>query len=843
MQRDLTPAMRQYLEIKGRYPDCILFFRMGDFYEMFFEDAVLASQILEIALTTREKGKERPIPMCGVPYHAAAPYIAKLIEHGHKVALCEQVEDPRQARGIVRREVVRVITPGMVVEEENLPEGENNYLMSLFPDRGGFGLCFFDLSTGEFKGCLLQDEDLLGAEIRRNRPKEALLPEGEEGWGRTLRGLVPSLLVNFRPVGDFVPLPDPSIPEGLPEALGAAAAAVLHYVRSTQRERPGHIRPLSPYEVQGYLVLDETTQRNLELFETSRGSGTSLFRVLDRTATSMGRRRLRQWLNYPLRDVEAIRRRQEAVEELKERPFEREGLKELLKGMVDLERLSARLALRRANPRDLVALKETLSRLPGLRSALGAFEAPLLREILLKLDPSEEVVESISRALVEDPPAVITEGGIIRDGYHRELDELRAISREGKGWIARLEARERQRTGIQNLKVGYNQVFGYYIEVTRANLHLVPPDYIRKQTLTGAERFVTPELKEYENKVLGAEERIKALEYRLFCDLREELASEVRRFQGIADGLSSLDCLLSLAEVASSNDYVRPEVDEGPEIRITEGRHPVLEVTLPEPFVPNDTLLDEENQLLIITGPNMAGKSTYIRQVALIVIMAQMGSFVPAREARVGVVDRVFTRVGASDDISRGESTFMVEMKETATILKEATPRSLVILDEIGRGTSTYDGLSIAWAVAEHLHDVNRSKTLFATHYHELTELASSKRRVKNYHIAVKELRGEVVFLRELRPGGTSRSYGIQVARLAGLPREVIERAKEVLLELEGEGMKGPRFIKRGEPWQLPLFAPRESEVLKELREIDPDGLTPLQALELLYRWKKLEDR
>ncbi len=843
---DLTPAMKQYLEIKARYPDCILLFRMGDFYEMFFEDALLASQILEIALTTRDKGKEDPIPMCGVPYRAVAPYIAKLLEHGHKVAICEQVEDPRQAKGIVKREVVRVITPGMVVEEENLPEGGNNYLLSLYPKGGRIALAFFDLSTGEFRGCVLEEKGLLWAELRRNVPREALLPEGEERWRKAIQEALGGILVNVLPEDDFSVLSDPLLPEDLPEVLRAAGAAVLRYVRSTQKLDPAHVHPLTPYEVEHYLVLDETTQRNLELFESPRG-GTSLFQILDRTVTSMGRRKLRHWLSYPLRDLVDIRRRQEAIEELKDRPFERGTLREVLKGLVDVERLSARLALGRATPRDLAALRELLERLPQLRGELEAFQAPLLREIALQIQPPQGVAELLQKALVEDPPAVSTEGGIIRDGFHPELDELRSISREGKGWIARLEARERQRTGIQSLKVGYNQVFGYYIEVTKPNLHLVPPDYIRKQTLTGAERFITPELKEYENKVLGAEERIRNLEYQLFCELREAVASRIRELQEVAAGIAQLDCLAALAEVAARNHYVRPVVDEGDEIDIVEGRHPVIEQTSPEPFVPNDAHLDAEgHQVLIITGPNMAGKSTYIRQVALLVIMAQMGSFVPAKEAKMGVVDRIFTRVGASDDISRGESTFMVEMKETATILKEATPRSLVILDEIGRGTSTYDGLSIAWAVAEHLHDVNRSKTLFATHYHELTELSSSRPRVKNFHIAVKEYRGEVVFLRELRPGGISRSYGIQVAKLAGLPEGVIQRAKEVLLELEKRtrdegGRPGFARGRKGEHLQLDLFAPKPSKVLEELKGLDPDRLTPLEALQIIYRWKEME--
>lgn len=829
--------MKQYLEIKRQYPDCILFFRMGDFYEMFFEDARTASRILEIALTSREKGEREKVPMCGIPYHAASPYIAKLLQHGYKVAICEQVEDPRAARGIVRREVVRVITPGMAVEEESLGD-ENNYLMALCEEEGSYALGFLDLSTGDFKGCLLEGRELLEGEITKNSPREALLPAEMKAMGKYLEKLFPWMLINYLPVEYFdAQGVERFSEESPPPPLQRAAGAILRYVLETQKVEPAHIRPLEVYRTEQYLILDETTQRNLELFSPLRGSGRkgSLLGVLDRTVTAMGRRRLRQWLAYPLRDLVEIGRRLEAVASLKEAPLERDTLRELLEGVSDIERLNARLALGRANPRELVALKESLERVPEIRERLLSFGSDLLQEIAQGLDPLEEVVQKIRERIVDDPPATVTEGGIIRDGYHQELDELRSISREGKGWIAKLEAEERRRTGIPSLKVGYNQVFGYYIEVTRPNLPLVPEDYVRKQTLKGAERFITPKLKEYERKVLGAEERIKALEYELFFRLREELMAYCPRIQGLARRLSELDVLISLAQVAEENRYVRPSLTEEDRIEIKEGRHPVIEqMDLPEPFVPNDALLDQQNRILIITGPNMAGKSTYIRQVALIVIMAQMGSFVPAKEAEVGLVDRIFTRVGASDNIARGESTFMVEMKETAAILQGATPRSLVILDEIGRGTSTFDGLSIAWAVAEYLHDVKGPKVLFATHYHELTELASRLPGVKNYHIAVREWKGEVVFLRQLLPGGMSRSYGIQVARLAGLPQEVIGRAKEVLSELE----KG-EVRRRREELQLSLFVPQESPVIRELKRIDPDRLTPLEALELLYRWKR----
>ncbi|UCC66154.1 MAG: DNA mismatch repair protein MutS, partial [Deltaproteobacteria bacterium] len=635
------------------------------------------------------------------------------------------------------------------------------------------------------------------------------------------------------------------------ETLHAAAAA-LHYVHEAQKTDVGHIKPLSLYRVEDYMILDETTQRNLELFTSLGGRGRrgALLPVLDETLTSMGGRRLRGWLSYPLMDVGEIQRRLDAVAQLKETPLVRAELREFLDGVYDLERLNARVTMGRCNPRDMVALKATVKVIPRIKEKLEDFLSPLLNEIRGDLDELREVVRWIEEAIVEDPPLTLTEGGIIRDGYDKELDELRGISRDGKGWIARLEVQERKRTGISSLKVRYNQVFGYYIEVTKANLHLVPEDYIRKQTLTNAERFITPQLKEYESKVLGAEERLKSLEYELFRRLRERVAEQNRRIQGSASALATLDALLSLAEVADKYGYNKPRITEGDEIVIVEGRHPVLDrMGHLEPFVPNDARLDcGENQLIIITGPNMAGKSTYIRQVALIVLMAQMGGFVPAKEADIGLVDRIFTRVGASDNLAMGESTFMVEMRETADILKDATPRSLVVLDEIGRGTSTFDGLSIAWAVAEYLHDRRGPKTLFATHYHELTELAMTKARVKNYNVAVSEWNGEIIFLRRIVEGGTSRSYGIQVARLAGLPDDVIERAKEVLANLEkGElDEKGlPRLARSQggqgdqERGQLSLFRGSDTLMYRELEGIDPERLTPLEALQLIHQWKK----
>ncbi len=861
---NLTPMMRQYLRIKGEHQDCILFFRMGDFYEMFFEDAKIASKILEITLTSREKGDRDKIPLCGVPCHAAAPYIAKLIEKGYKVAICEQVGDAKDSKGPVGREVTQVVTPGMVVEGENLKEKENNFLMSLCRGERGYGLAFLDLSTGDFKGFQVKGEGLLLSEVTKNSPREVLIPEDlkEVALLEDLRREFPSMLVNYLPDAYFRPSAKGDqtddfigglIPSGVMDEPLHAAVAALQYVHETQKTDVGHIKPLSIYRVEDYMILDETTQRNLELFTSLGGRvrGGTLLGVLDETKTAMGGRRLREWLSYPLMDVGGIEGRLEAVAQLKEAPLVRAEFREFLEDVYDLERLNARVTMGRANPRDLVALKTTLKVIPKIKEGLSDFTSQLVKEIRENLDELGEVVGWIEDAIVDNPPPALTEGGIIRDGYEKELDELRGISRDGKGWIARLEIKERQRTGIPSLKVRYNQVFGYYIEVTKANLKLVPEDYIRKQTLTNAERFITPQLKEYENKVLGAEERIKSLEYELFRRLRERVAGQNRRIQGTASALATHDALLSLAEVADKYGYTRPRITVGDEIVIVEGRHPVVErMGHLEPFVPNDTRSDcGESQLIIITGPNMAGKSTYIRQVALIVLMAQMGGFVPAQESTIGIVDRIFTRVGASDNLAMGESTFMVEMRETADILKEATPRSLVILDEIGRGTSTFDGLSIAWAVAEYLHDSKGPKALFATHYHELTELAMTKHRVRNYNVAVSEWNEEIIFLRRIVEGGTSRSYGIQVARLAGLPEEVVERAKEVLAnlekgELDEEGLPRLAHSKRVEgnqdKGQLSLFGGRDGLLYRELEGIDLDRLTPLEAFHLLYKWKKI---
>jgi DNA mismatch repair protein MutS len=854
--KPLTPMIKQYLQIKSQYPDAILFFRMGDFYEMFFEDARVGSRELDIALTSRDKGQKDSVPLCGVPHFAAETYISKLLQKGYKVALCDQVEDPRLAKGIVKREVIRVFTPGLVTDAIQLGTGENNYLMAFCAEGEVFGLAFLDISTGELKACQTSGFEPFLSEALRNEPKEILsLKRFQEhpcfeGFKKSFgNGLITYL---EDPRFDAIP----SFDEILQKAPLAAhaVALVLHYAEENQKKPLSHIRPLSFYRVQDFMVIDEVTKRNLELTQSlfEQGKRGSLFWVLDETITLMGSRTLKQWLNYPLLDTEEIKSRLEGVSELKEKKIERKQLRESLRGIQDIERLTSRIFLGHANARDLIGLKNSLKNLPTLKNNLQPFIAPILREFNSEIENFDDLDQLLESSIVENPPLTIKEGGIIKANYDKELDGLREIGREGKGWILQLEAGERKKTGISSLKVRYNQVFGYYIEVTKSNLHLVPDHYIRKQTLVNAERFITPELKEFETKVLGAEEAICQLEYRLFEEIRKRVSDDTPRLQKTASAIAIIDILGSMAEIADRYDYVQPVVDEGDEIMIRDGRHPVLErMGLSERFVPNDTQMNtQEHQLLIITGPNMAGKSTYLRQVALIVLMAQMGCYVPASEAKIGVVDRVFTRIGALDNITRGQSTFMVEMMETARILNQATSRSLVVLDEIGRGTSTFDGLSIAWAVAEYLHDHPslRPKTLFATHYHELTELALTKERVKNYNVAVKEWGGEIIFLRKIVEGGTNRSYGIQVARLAGLPQKVVDRAKEILSNLEkGEldAMGMPKIAttkmaasKPKPPLQPSLFVQPDA-IRSELKRIKTDRLTPLEALNVLDELKK----
>ncbi|MBN2439020.1 MAG: DNA mismatch repair protein MutS [Deltaproteobacteria bacterium] len=864
---DLSPAMRQYLEVKERYPDCILFFRMGDFYEMFFEDAVTASRVLEITLTSRNKNKEDAIPLCGVPYHAASAYIAKLTGKGFKVAVCEQMEDPKLAKGVVKREVIRVVTPGLVFDTENLNAKENNYLAALVVRENRFALAFVDISTGEFHVIEAGDREFFLVQTSGLAIRELLIAEdfcdgdlirifaGEEERCR-INSLSPD---RFDPVAAETLLRD-HFPEdklsGMAleshPATAAAAGAVLAYMTETQKDRLDHINELTWYESGAHLILDEVAKRTLELFATiaeGKKSG-SLFHVIDETVTSLGGRRLRWWMNHPLRDPLRIRERLAAVSEIREGHLLRESLRGILKSIYDLERLGSRIAVGLANGRDLTALRTSIQALPGLRDAIAGCEAPVLRAIREGIDEMPDLRELIESAIVDDPPLTIREGGIIREGYDPELDRLITIMRDGRKWIAALEEKERQRTGIHSLKVGFNSVFGYYIEVTKTNARLVPADYIRKQTLVNAERYINEELKGYEETVLHAEERRQAREYDLFIAIRSRIGGEIRRIQQTAARIADLDAVASLSEVAERYNYCCPVVDDEDAIVITDGRHPVVErLAGGTGFVPNDLLLDlEKNRFLIITGPNMAGKSTCIRQVALIVLMAQMGSFVPASRARIGVVDRIFTRIGAADSLARGQSTFMVEMNEVADILRHATKRSLIILDEVGRGTSTFDGLSIAWATAEYIHDAPSlgARTLFATHYHELTELSVTKEGVRNFNIAVREWGEKIIFLRKIMEGGSNRSYGIQVARLAGVPDEVIARAKEILRNLEkGEldeaGMpkiaRGRRTDKKNAN-QLSLFSGEGNVILDEIRSLDPLRLTPLDALQRLGDWK-----
>jgi DNA mismatch repair protein MutS len=869
---DLTPAMRQYAEMKERYPDCILFFRMGDFYEMFFEDAVTASRVLEITLTSRNKSSQDAIPLCGFPYHASSPYIAKLIEKGFKVAICEQVEDPRSAKGVVKRDVVRVVTPGLVLDTENLPAKENNFLAALAVREGRFGLAFVDISTGEFRVTEADDRELFRAETAGLEIRELIIAEDFRD-GELVRGLAGDeerCLINRFPSEKFAAeealiqlrnhFPEARLAEMAMDrhpAMAIAAGAVLGYMAETQKGRLGHINDLTWYESGAHLILDEVAKRNLELFATiveGKKAG-SLFHVLDQTVTSMGGRRLRWWLNCPLRDPGRIRERLAAVSEIREQHLLRESLRDALRSVHDLERLGSRIATGLANGRDLAALRTSLATLPAIRSFIRETQTPLLKAIYGGIDELPDLREMIERSIVDDPPLTLREGGIIREGVDPELDRLIAAMRDGKKWIAALEEKERRRTGIHSLKVGFNSVFGYYLEVTKTNAPMVPPDYIRKQTLVNAERYINEELKGYEETVLHAQERRQAREFDLFVEIRERIAGEIRRVQGTASRIADLDALASLAEVAERHNYCCPVVDEEDAIEITDGRHPVVErIQGGMGFVPNDVRLDlEKNRFLIITGPNMAGKSTFIRQVALIVLMAQMGSFVPAAGARIGVADRIFTRVGAADSLARGQSTFMVEMNEVADILSHATKRSLIILDEVGRGTSTFDGLSIAWAAAEYIHDAPRlgARTLFATHYHELTELAVTKEGVRNYNIAVREWGDKIIFLRKITEGGTNRSYGIQVARIAGVPGEVIARAKEILRNLEkGEfdevGMpkiaRGRKAV-RPQANQLSLFADEQDTVIRELGELDLMNLTPADAFQRLSNWKERLER
>ncbi|MGD8442563.1 MAG: DNA mismatch repair protein MutS [Desulfobacterales bacterium] len=857
-----TPMLKQYLSIKEQYPDAILFYRMGDFYEMFFEDAQVASPLLEIALTSRNKNDESPVPMCGFPHRAARSYIAKLIRHGYKVAVCDQVEDPAKAKGLVKRDVVRVITPGMIVENELLDERANNFVLAVDYKNDTFGIAYLDISTGTFRVAESMDTAAVVEEIRRVAPSEVLLGESSKNDAifsnitRVLSEVAISYLENKvfeyqrgyeRLTGQFKTVTLEGFGCENMKAAVCAAAAVVYYVRETQKQGIEHLTRIETYWLDNYLMVDDLSRQNLELFKNIR-TGTrkaTLLSVIDRTATAMGARLLANWLRYPLVDIDAIRLRHDAVQEVKENIQLRRSIREKLKSVYDIERIGSKIVMGQANARDLTALKRSLELLPGMWSLLAELDTILFLPPP-GLDLLQSLVELIERSIREDAPPTIHEGGIIKTGYQKELDELVQISRDAKDWLARLESREKEATGISTLKVRFNKVFGYFLEVSKARSDAVPDHYIRKQTLVNSERYITEELKSFEMKVLGADDQRAALEYRIFCEIRDQVVDNHQHIQKVARFLARIDCLMDLAEIADHNDFHRPEMTTDGCIHIEDGRHPVVEKMITgERFVPNTVKLDDQdNQLLIITGPNMAGKSTVLRQVALVVIMAQMGSFVPAANASISITDRIFTRVGALDNLSHGQSTFMVEMEETANILNNATEKSLIIMDEIGRGTSTFDGLSIAWAVAEYLHDLNDRgvKTLFATHYHELTELSQTKPRVKNFNIVVKEWNDEIIFLRKLVEGGTNRSYGIQVARLAGIPPAVILRAKKILYNIEqgNYDSTGSAFlfrkeadVKRG-PVQLDLFRQTENPVIDMLSTADISRMTPLEALNFL---------
>ena len=848
----LTPMMHQYLEIKDRHRDAILFFRLGDFYEMFFEDAEKAAKVLDIALTSRNRSDGSPVPLCGVPHHAAAPYIGKLLSAGFKVAVCEQVEDPGAAKGVVQRQVVKVISPGTLTEGEGLDADVNNFLVAVTAAHDAYGLSFVDVTTGEFRFTQVKGYAAFTSELGRIQPRELLVPEARSDALSDLRRDYAHVHCTQGPESWFSDaavqrLQSAGAYEGPRDEwpLGVrAAGAILAYLEDRSPGAVPVLTALEPYRASQFLMLDESTQANLELLQSFDGGRRgSLLGVMEPARTAMGARELRKWILYPLLDERRIRQRQDAVEQFLNDPETRGRLRDALHHVQDLERLSGRIASRSATPRDAAAVKDTLLALDRVREEMGRCDSEMLVELRSGLRAAPEVVELVERAIVDEPPASLRGGGVIRPGFDGELDELSAVRSNATGWIAELQHRERQRTGIQSLKVRYNKVFGYYIEVTRANLASVPEDYLRKQTLVNGERFITPELKEYEARVLGSGEEILKIETRLFAGLLDRIAAHYPLLRESSLTLARLDALLALAETAESRRFVRPRVDSGLTLAMTAARHPAVEAALGRGgFVPNDCQLDSETtQIKLLTGPNMAGKSTYMRQVALVVVLAQMGSFVPADSAHVGLVDRLFTRFGATDALASGESTFMVEMKETARILRLATPRSLILLDEVGRGTSTFDGISIAWALAEFLHESpHRPRTLFATHYHELTALARTRERVKNFNFAVKEWQGEVIFLRTLKEGPASRSYGIQVAGLAGLPRPLIDRAKEILKNLEGEELNSwgqPRLAGAETPSkgvQLTLYEPRGDRLREKLQTMDTNVLTPLEALNVL---------
>ena len=871
MTEPSTPLMRQYAAIKKDHPTALLFFRLGDFYELFFDDAIVAARELQITLTSRNKERGVDIPMCGVPYHAAENYISKLIRKGFKVAICDQVEDPRVAKKLVRREVTRVVTPGTAADS-SLSSEENNFLAAVaqIDDRAGFAA--LDLSTGEFRATEFSGEGAarrIQEELSQLQPREVLYGSATPLFSanRSDNLAAPTVGKGFAetPLDNWIFAPDHAIPllenhfgvlslegfglAGRP-AAASAAGAILYYVRSTQRGKLDHVDRIGFYERQNCLVLDAVTVRNLELTEplfAGTDAGVTLFRSIDATVTPMGKRLLRSCLLRPSIEPAEINQRLDAVEVQVRETMAREELRRALEGILDLERLLSRVTLETANPRDLLALEASLGKIPAVKAALGRLSSTCLDALRNGADDLADLRQTIASTIEREPPISLNDGGVIARGVDRELDELRDLSRNSKQFLAQIEQRERQRTGIASLKVKFNNVFGYYLEISRPNLHLAPSDYERKQTLVNAERFTTGELKEYESRILDAQEKIVEIERRLFAELRSAVAGEARRIRQTALALAEVDVLAAFAHIAAVHDYCRPRLDDSSDIEIIQGRHPVIEQRElaggTGRFVPNDLYLNSTTHtVLVLTGPNMGGKSTYLRQAALAVILAQMGSFVPARSMRLGIVDRVFTRIGASDNLARGRSTFMVEMTETAAILHGATPRSLVLLDEMGRGTATYDGLAIAWAAVEYIHARTRAKTLFATHYFELTELAERLSGVKNYHVSVKETGGGIAFLRKVEPGAADRSYGIEVAKLAGLPNQVIERAREVLSEHESAEQQVTGNLASGtEPRhaQLTIFTPLSQPVLERLREVDLNRLTPLEALNLLAELKK----
>ena len=856
-----TPMMQQYRQIKKDHPEAILFMRMGDFYEMFCDDAKLASAELDLVLTAKSAGSEGKIPMCGVPHHAVEGYIAKLIEKGYRVAICEQLEDPKLAKGLVKRDVIRIISPGTVLEDTLLADSQSNYLAAVYAEKNDWGFCYTDISTGEFKvtefsGAGSEDRDRIYDEIYRVQPKEMLVSEslgGDEVFSARLKKVFTGLVTKL-PDADFKRenaeqiLTDHFQLESsdqlfLPEKAQIAAGATLAFLYRTQKRSLDYISRITPYQNDRYMVLDQSTRKNLELTSTifTNQKKGSLLWVIDRTSGTMGKRLIREWLENPLLDLGEIKKRQQGVRELYEQPLLLDELKAVFSDIHDLERISSRIAYGSGTPRDIAALRDSIRHLPVFKDLLYTLSSEIFTEMAEHFDDLGDIYNVIDAAFVEQPPITTKEGGIVKPGYHAEIDEFRALAHGGKKMILEIEAKEREATGIKSLKIGYNRVFGYYIEVSNSFKNQVPEHYIRKQTLTNGERFFTQELKEYEDKVLGASDKLYQLEYDVFCKIRDFISANTARIQLISSFIAITDVLMSFAGVALENQYCCPDIDGGDVIEICGGRHPMVEKVNEETFIANDTLLDgDDNRIMVITGPNMAGKSTYMRQVALIILLAQIGSFVPAKSAHIGLTDRIFTRIGASDDLVGGNSTFMVEMRETAAILKRATARSFIILDEIGRGTSTFDGLSLAWACIEHLADAAAGpKTLFATHYHELTSLETEKANLKNYAIQVDEINGSLVFLRKISRGKADKSYGIQVAKLAGMPVSIVNKAKKILRNLEKSKLNCGNAAEVAP--EISLFreiSETEKDILKQIQNLDIDNMRPLDALSLLEEWQ-----